>query len=278
MRWKKLLKYLGLGCSVALLVVLLGLGVFPNTAGLTATEVAASDKPTPQLSSSNPLQLVQQGKERYQSGDFTQAVTLWQQAASAFANQGDNLNQAMVLSNLALAYQQLGNWTEANYAIAKALELLQPEHPANSTERLKILAQALNTQGSLQLAQGQTEPAITTWKQAAHTYQQIGDEQGRIQSTINQAQALKTAGLFPRACQMLLPSELNNQDCRTINSDSLLKALQNQPHTLTQAARLLNLGDTLRLVGKPEASKAVLQLSLNMAQQLQSPQTKAPRG
>ncbi len=128
MRWKKTLKYLGLGCSITLLIVLLGLGVFPITAGLTTTEVAVSHTPIAQSLSSHSFQLVQQGKERYQLGDFTQAVALWQQAATAFAERGDNLNQAMVLSNLALAYQQLGNWIEANHAIAKALELLQPEH------------------------------------------------------------------------------------------------------------------------------------------------------
>lgn len=286
MRRKKLLKYLGLGCSVALLTVLLGLGVFPTTGQLTATEVTVSNTPTTQSLSSNPFQLVQQGKERYQSSQFTEAVNLWQQAAAAFANQGDKLNQAMVLSNLALAYQQLGNWTQANQAIATSLELLQSNPPGNPTDRLKILAQALNTQGSLQLAQGQTEQAITSWQKAADTYQQIGNEQGRIQSTINQAQALKTAGLFPRACQILLPPELKDQDCRTITSETsetnqkqpdtlthtkLLNTLQKQPDTLIQVARLLSLGDMLRLVGKPEASEKVLQLSLKMAQRLQSP-------
>jgi CHAT domain-containing protein/tetratricopeptide (TPR) repeat protein len=284
MRWKKALKYLGLACSITLLTVLLGLGIFPTTAQLTATEIALSNAPTTQSLSSNPFQLVQQGKEHYQSGEFTGAVTLWQQAAAAFAEQGDNLNQAMVLSNLALAYQELGNWPQADGAIATSLELLRTEHQGNITDRLKILAQAWNTQGSLQLAQGKTEDAIASWQKAADTYQQIGDEQGHLQSTINQAQALKTAGLFPRACKILLPSELKDQDCRTITLDKpktnqkqtntlteLLDTLQKQPDTLTQVARLLNLGDTLRLVGKPEASEKVLQLSLAMAQRLQSP-------
>jgi CHAT domain-containing protein len=284
MRWKKALKYLGLGCSVVLLTVLLGLGVFPTTARLAATEVAVSDTLTTQPSSSSPLQLVQQGKERYQRGDFTEAVNLWQQAAAAFAERGDKLNQAMVLSNLALAYQQLSDWSQADRAIATSLDLLQSNHQGNATDRLKILAQALNTEGSLRLARGQTEDAIASWQKAANTYQQVGDEQGYLQSSINLAQALKTAGLFPRACQILLPSELKNQDCRTIPSDTpntpqeqtntlteLLDILQKQPDTPTQAARLSILGDTLRLVGNPEASEKVLTLSLEMAQRLQSP-------
>jgi hypothetical protein len=48
----------------------------------------------------NALQLVQQGRERYEAGQFSQAATVWQQAMSAFKTQGDVLNQAMILSNL----------------------------------------------------------------------------------------------------------------------------------------------------------------------------------
>jgi hypothetical protein len=105
MQWQKSLKYLGLGCGVALWVVLLGWGGFPLgvrqlaiQAAVPSQEILASPLPT--------LQLVQQGKKFYQSGRFAEAVEVWQQAAVALAQVGDRLNQAMVLSNLALAYQQ----------------------------------------------------------------------------------------------------------------------------------------------------------------------------
>lgn len=48
----------------------------------------------------NALQLVQQGRERYEAGQFSQAAIVWQQASSAFKSKRDLLNQAMVLSNL----------------------------------------------------------------------------------------------------------------------------------------------------------------------------------
>ena len=61
-------------------------------------------------------QLVQRGREYYQAGQFTEAATVWKQAAEAFAAQGDRLNQAMLLSNLSLVYQQLGQWSGATTA------------------------------------------------------------------------------------------------------------------------------------------------------------------
>jgi tetratricopeptide (TPR) repeat protein len=205
---------------------------------------------------------VQEGLQRYQSGQFAAALKVWQQAADAFASQGDHINQAMVLSNLALAYHQLGQWTEANGAITTSLQLLQTEGAASDSAagrdrvlRLKILAQALNTQGKLQLAQGQTEKALTTWQKATETYQQVGDKIGVARSLINQAQALRVLGFYQRVKDTL---EQANQ------------ILQDQPSSAIKAAGLLSFGDFLRLVGDLKKSQEVLQQSLAISQQLQS--------
>src|SRR5437868_6608020 len=88
-----------------------------------------------QLSASTPLtkiqsdtsQLVQQGKSLYEAGRFEEAAQLWQQAANAFATQGDKLNQAMALSNLSSTFQQLGQWDKANQTITESLNLLQTQ-------------------------------------------------------------------------------------------------------------------------------------------------------
>ena len=68
--------------------------------------------------------LVQQGRELYEAEKFSQAVQVWQQAALAYQARKDKLSQAMVLSNLSLAYQQLGQWRQATVAIASCLNLL----------------------------------------------------------------------------------------------------------------------------------------------------------
>jgi len=160
----------------------------------------------------------------------------------------------MVLSNLALAYHQLGQWSEANGAIATSLQLLPTKNTA--TDHLRILAQALNTQGKLQLAQGQAEQALTTWQKAAETYQQVEDKTGVARSLINQAQALRVLGFYQRVKTTL---------------EQASQILQDQPDSAIKAAGLLSFGDALRLVGDLKQSQEVLQQSLTISQQLQSP-------
>jgi CHAT domain-containing protein/tetratricopeptide (TPR) repeat protein len=251
---KKFLKYLSLGSLTTLLTVLLGLGGYPTIAQIPRVDAAVPDSPTVQFSTSNASQLVQEALQRYQSGQFAAAVTVWQQAADAFAAQADHLNQAMVLSNLALAYHQLGQWSEANEAIATSLQFLQSK--GVGSDRLKILAQALNTQGKLQLAQGQAEQALSTWQKATETYQQVGDKTGVARSLINQAQALRVLGFYQRVKDTL---------------EQASQILQDQPESAIKAAGLLSFGDALRLVGDLGKSQEVLQQSLTISQQLQSP-------
>jgi tetratricopeptide (TPR) repeat protein len=253
-RLKKFLKYLGLGSFTFLLTVVLGLGGYPTIARMATVEAAVPDSSAVQFSTGNASQLVQEGLQRYQSGQFAAAVTVWKQAADTFAAQGDRVNQAMVLSNLALAYHQLGQWSEANGAIATSLQLLPTKNTA--TDHLRILAQALNTQGKLQLAQGQAEQALTTWQKAAETYQQVGDKTGVARSLINQAQALRVLGFYQRVKTTL---------------EQASQILQDQPDSAIKAAGLLSFGDALRLVGDLKQSQEVLQQSLTISQQLQSP-------
>lgn len=207
-----------------------------------------------QSSVQNASQLMQEGLQHYQSGQYTAAVRVWKQALDAFAAREDGINQAMALSNLALAYHQLGLLPEANEAITTSLQILQAKD--TNTNRLKIFAQALNTQGKLQLAQGQAEQALTTWQQATKTYQQVGDKTGIVRSFINQAQALKVLGFYERVKDTL---EQANQ------------ILQDQPDSDIKAAGLLSFGDALRLVGDLQQSQKVLQQSLAISQQLNSP-------
>ncbi|HEY9635535.1 MAG TPA: CHAT domain-containing protein [Coleofasciculaceae cyanobacterium] len=257
-RWKtglkKFFKYLALGGFTILLSVWLGLRGFPSVVELARVDAAVPDAPTAEVSTRNAFQLVQQGLQHYQADQFAAAVTLWQQAADTFAEQGDRLNQAMVLSNLALAYHQLGQWSKANRAIATSLQLLQTED--GTSDRLKILAQALNTQGKLQLAQGRAEQALATWQKATKTYQQVGDKTGVVRSFINQAQALRVLGFYQRVKDTL---------------EQASQILQDQPYSAIKAAGLLSFGDALRLVGDLKKSQEVLQQSLAISQQLQSP-------
>jgi CHAT domain-containing protein/uncharacterized protein HemY len=206
----------------------------------------------------NQAQLVQQGRTLYETGQFAEAARVWQQAAQVYQSQGDRLNQALALSYLSLAYQQLGEWEEAKVAIAESLKLLQPStvKPSPDEPSLLILAQALNTQGQLQLSLGQAELALNTWQQATATYAQAGDEAGMTGSLINQVQALQSLGLYRQANKTLTQVE---------------QTLQNQSDSPIKVTGLLSLGNVLRMVGDLNKSRQVLEQSLAVAQQLKSP-------
>jgi CHAT domain-containing protein/Flp pilus assembly protein TadD len=202
--------------------------------------------------------LVQQGKTHYEAGQFTEAVKDLQQAATAFEASRDRLRQAMVLSNLSLAYQQLGQWSQAEEAIAQSLNLLQTrENIAAPNEQAQLLAQALDVQGRLQLVRGQTEPALTTWQRAADIYATIKDSAGLTRNRINQAQALQAIGYFRQAEKTL--TEVN-------------QILQKQPDSGLKATGLRSLGNLFRVVGNFEASRQVLEQSRQVAAQVSSPQ------
>jgi CHAT domain-containing protein len=209
-------------------------------------------------SSAQTQNLIQQGKTFYDAGQFTKAVKVLQQAATTFRANGDRLRQAMTLSNLSLAYQQIGQWQQAQSAIAQSLNLLQTgQNTGNSKERSQLLAQALDVQGRLQLAQGQAEPALATWRQAVDIYTKIGDEAGLTRNRINSAQALQALGLYRQARKTL--EEVN-------------LTLQKQPDSALKATGLRSLGNVLRVVGDFKGARESLEQSLNVAKRSQSPE------
>ncbi|WP_009632123.1 CHAT domain-containing protein [Synechocystis sp. PCC 7509] len=213
--------------------------------------IAASLPSVSPLQATEDSQLVQTGRKLYETGQFLAAIKVWQLSLQAYQKQNDVANQAMVLSNLSLAYQQLGQWEEATKAIASSLKLLPP----STAKNLPILAQALNTQGSLQLSLGQSQEALNTWVQATATYTQAKDETGIARSLINQSLALQALGFYRRALATL---------------NSVNQNLQKQPDSLVKIAGLRNLGNGLRVVGDLEQSQQILQQSLTLAQKLNS--------
>ncbi|WP_232435735.1 CHAT domain-containing protein [Rivularia sp. PCC 7116] len=245
MSFRKFLRGFSLGLIFTLLSITLTNLNFPlgsqvlNIAAVQAKEVSTEA-------------LVQAGKQYYQAGKFAEAVAKWQQAQQIYNSQGDALNQSAVLSNLALAYQQLGKIEPANQTIENSLNLL---NNLDSLPAKSLQAAALNIQGSLLLSQGKTQQALDIWVNAGKNYQKVDNNVGYIRSLINQSQALKALGLYPRAKATL---------------EQVNQSLQKQPPSLIKAASLLNFGDTLRLMGDLKTSEKVLQQSLAIAEKLDS--------
>jgi CHAT domain-containing protein len=226
-----------------------------------------------QQDASNPTSLLERGRVLYEAGNFSEAIEVLRTAVEAFKAQGDTLQQAMALSNLALAYQQLGNWSEAEQALTESLNLLQSGERTNRNSRSQgqILAQTLDIQGRLQLSLGRTEQALETWEKAAALYAQIGNREGLTWNQINQAQALQSSGFYTRACRTSLNTlNIDSSDCGI--SEQQLETLKSQPDSLSTAVALRNLGDALQLVGDLQQSQNVLELSLDIARRLQSPE------
>ncbi|MBD2194742.1 MULTISPECIES: CHAT domain-containing protein [Calothrix] len=200
----------------------------------------------------SPDALLQQGKLLYDAGRFAEAVEILQQAVKAYQNQGDNLALAATLGNLSLAYQQIGNWTQAQQVISQSLNLLKKS--ANQQNSL-MFAQMLDIQGRWQISTGQAEAALITWQQAEKIYTQLNNQHGIVKSLINQSQAWRSQGAYRRAKEILKEVD---------------KKLQLQPDSIAKAVQLRSLGDILLAMGDGEKSQTLLQQSLNIAKNLQS--------
>jgi CHAT domain-containing protein/predicted nucleic acid-binding Zn-ribbon protein len=202
---------------------------------------------------------LQQGRTFYQSGQYAAAIQVLQQAVVDYQAQGDDLQQAIALSNLSLSHQQLGQWPEAEQAITSSLALLQslsPEMPNLAS----ALAQALTVQGRLQLTTGQAQLALETFNQVGDLYQQLNDPVDLATSQINQAQALLDLGFYPRAREAL---------------NAAVALLQTQPDSTAKALALRSLGDIQRAQYELEESQQSLEESLAIATRLDLPELQA---
>ncbi|HEY9835773.1 MAG TPA: tetratricopeptide repeat protein, partial [Vampirovibrionales bacterium] len=203
--------------------------------------------------------LLNQGRELFQGGQFAEAVRVWNRAAQGYQQEGDRLNQALCLNYLTLAYQALGEWDAAQEAIQESLSLVDspptPSERSGNSVSQRIRAQALNSKGSLQLARGEAEAALDSWKQAEALYQAQGDLTGALGSQINQAQGMQTLGLYRRSRRLL--EQVNQQ-------------LQSQPDSSLKITGLQNLGNALQVLGDLPEAQQVLAQSLALAQTLHS--------
>ncbi|MEH1840726.1 MAG: CHAT domain-containing protein [Nostoc sp.] len=230
-----------------LLAMFLGAGLLPPTFAHVTTENSSVQS---LLDAQN---LLEQGSKFYEAERFAEAATSWQQAISALQGNGDELKQAIALGNLSLAYQQLGQWSEAETAIAQSLNLLQTSQNINSKDSLQILAQVLDIKGRLQLAQSKAEDALDTWRISLDIYTKIGSKRAGIQNRINQAQALQALGFYRQAEKTLRQTT---------------QILQSQPNSPVKVAALHSLGNVMQVTGDLETSRQILQQSLEVASSL----------
>ena len=239
-------------CLIAVLTFLLSLGLSFNQNLPTVAQTAPVENIVTETE--------QTAKTQYQQGHVEKAIALWEKIAQNYQQQGKPVNQAEVLSYLALAYQQQGDWQKAEKAIASSLKLVE-----NDARGKNVLADSLNTLGTLQLAKGQTEEALKSWQKATLLFQQLKDTEGEFRGKINQARALRVLGFYPRACQQMLNAlNLPGLSCQQLSFEQLTQSLSQLPKTLSQlqVEAWLTLGDTLRNLGQLGGSQTVLEAIL----------------
>jgi len=199
------------------------------------------------ISAAENIDYLQQGKQYYDRGQYTEAVELWQRAA----NKNKKIeNKILGYNYLAIAYQDLGQLEKASKSIDLAFKLLK------NIDNSFLYAQVLNTKGSLEYKAGNVDRALEIWQQTEVIYRSLNEVQPLLRSQINQAQALRSLGFYRRAKNTL---ERANQELIAL-PDSLLKA-----------KALQSLGITLRAMGDLSKSEKVLDRSLHIAQKLNVP-------
>jgi len=198
----------------------------------------------------------------YRADRLNEAMGLLQALDLEYATIGDNLARARVLINIALVYYQKGETSMAASTIDRSIQFFcdgsnncEDKIVNNATENL--WADIIYLKGEIETNTGQLEGALESWKAAAQHYANIGDMRSVIKSKIAQAQAMMGLGLYRNALDTLA----------AVNSD-----LEKQPNTLLKAIGLKSLGDALRVLGQLEKSQEVLGISLEVAQQLNSPE------
>ncbi len=219
---------------------------------LTVVPTVAQDRTSAQV----PTAALKEGRENYEQSRFFAAANLWEQAAAAYEKREEIINQVQALNYLSLAYRELRELSRAEEAIAKSITLLKSVGELED-RGVVLLAQALNTRGSLELKKGQTEAAEITWSQAAEIYDRAEDRTGAQSARINQARSLQILGQYPQSKSLL---------------EGVSLELASEPDSLLKVRSLRMLAITLlQTTGDVSATEEILEQSLAISRQFNAP-------
>ena len=171
--------------------------------------------------------------------------------------------------------------------------------PALSVQKTNVQPLALAQQGRIFYEAGKLDRAAEIWQEAASAYAAEGNSQGSTESLINIATAQQGLGLYDRSCQTILEAfEVSSNDCEQVKEKVLpieqslaiassedekspaelatvFQPILDQPDSLNKTRGLLRLGDYFSHNQYLQIGKELLALSLNTAEQINSPQQQA---
>ena len=169
-RTTRILQILRLSGRVSRLSVLFGMALLLclaiHTLPIAQPGVIAQSAPSQSFA---PSQQVEQGIAQYRAGQFEAAIALWQTALSQPLSQQD---RAIVYTNLAQAYRQIGKLDQTIFAWDQAIQIYQTEK-TNDSQIQQIKAQIERAQAYSDL--GQHQRAISSLKDTLALVRKISD-------------------------------------------------------------------------------------------------------
>jgi CHAT domain-containing protein len=186
-------------------------------------------------------QQVQQGVEQYQAGDFQGAIQTWQGALVSYQQRQDAVNEAIVLENLARAYQARGAVSEALLYWEQAADRYRQMQDRQQVGRMLIeQAQAYSRLGqqrqAIALLCGSPEGEATCVESSALQIARAGqDSLGQTAALGSLGEAHRLLGNYALA-EAYLQSGLETVQPDSIYSASLLNSLGNTYASLAQVS------------------------------------------
>jgi len=173
---------------------------------------------TPLLHSPSQEKLVEQGVELYQAGKFTEAIALFSQALSQTTSAKE---QAVIHSNLALAYRQIGQLTEATQEWEQAIQIYRRQDDEAGRRQL---ARLLTEQAQAYNDLGQHRRAISILQSGVELARQNQDLQLQAATLGTLGNAYWALGNYEQA---LLSHQASLQIARQLKSDYITTSLNN---------------------------------------------------
>lgn len=168
-------------------------------------------------------QLAELGGQLYRNKQISGAEQAWKQTALSLEISDDSLKQAMLMSNISIAYEQLGKLTEANKAVSDSLKLLKSEVDIKYfADRLAILAQAFNTKSRLLEGQGDIQGSLFAHKEAFRIVKSFNNDFTNINPAIKVYFHETIYSIYLRS----IGYSLKHQDTIYNNQQNLKKVIQ----------------------------------------------------
>ncbi|TVQ44645.1 MAG: CHAT domain-containing protein [Gloeocapsa sp. DLM2.Bin57] len=197
---------------------------------------------------SNPSECLELARLNYQEGKLQKAKLILETTLNQKLTPESEI---IVLINLALIQQELGNHSQGSQAINQGQTLLK--FVQYEQLQRQLYAQLLDVKGQLAISLGQDVEALAIWREAAKIYTETNNLMGLVNNQLYQVQALTSLGLYREAYQ---------------NLTGLTAELNNYPTTPEKAKALASLGDILRRIGRYQEAEIQLQESLELSQAL----------